>query len=296
MDIDFRDLEAFISVAKLHSFSRAAEQLFTTQPALSRKISEIECRVGLPLLTRTTRKVDLTPAGEVFLKHSVRLCTGRQALLADMEKLSAGQNRILRIGYRSEGEFDSLLHAIDLLRTTRPGIEVEVLWNHLLEELYDGTCDAVVTCLATARSLDWVAWRSLGHGGLCAFVSADHPLAAHSSISINELTPFKLILPRASNRPTQDCFPHLPDCIFRALLSSGIHADQMESAADSRAFRARIALDESVGIMPASSRVIASDVVICIPIADTPADFDAALVWRKGDKNPLLAALIDAIQ
>lgn len=296
MDIDFRDLEAFIAVAKLHSFSKAAEQLFTTQPAFSRKISELERRVGVPLLVRTTRKVELTPAGEAFLKHSVRLCAGRQALLADMEEFSAGQNRILHVGYGTDGEFNSLLHAIDLLRSTRPGIEVEALWNHQLEELYDGSCDAVVTCLATAQSLDWAAWRPLSRGGLCAFVSAGHPFAERSSIVVAELASYKLIVPRPPHRATSDRFLHLSNCIFHALLSSGIQEDHMESAPDSRAFRARIALGDSIGIMPTSSQVIASDVIVCIPIVDTPEVYGTALVWRKSDKNPLLAALIDTAQ
>jgi DNA-binding transcriptional LysR family regulator len=70
--LENRELEYFVTVAQELHFGRAAERLGISQPPLSRAISRLERRVGVPLLERTTRQVRLTPAGEVFLRESVK--------------------------------------------------------------------------------------------------------------------------------------------------------------------------------------------------------------------------------
>ena len=63
MNFDLPDLRAFVSVAKLGSFSAAAEELHLSQPALSRRIEKLESALGVRLFHRTTRKVDMTTVG-----------------------------------------------------------------------------------------------------------------------------------------------------------------------------------------------------------------------------------------
>src|SRR5947209_16487030 len=67
MKEDFNDLVAFITVARERNFTRAAAQLGVSQSALSRTVAGLERRIGLQLLTRTTRSVSLTEAGERLL-------------------------------------------------------------------------------------------------------------------------------------------------------------------------------------------------------------------------------------
>lgn len=81
MEVELRHLRAFRAVARLHSFSRAAQQLSITQPALSRTIAQLETALSVRLLERTSRHVELTDAGAEFLLHAERvLATFDQAL------------------------------------------------------------------------------------------------------------------------------------------------------------------------------------------------------------------------
>src|SRR6218665_2025714 len=66
--IDLGDLGAFVVVAEERSFTRAAARLGVSQPSLSQTIGKLEARLGVRLLTRTTRSVSVTEAGERFLK------------------------------------------------------------------------------------------------------------------------------------------------------------------------------------------------------------------------------------
>ena len=67
MKIDFDGVQAFVLVAELGGFNKAAEQLHITQTALTRRIQKLEAYLGLKLLDRTTRRVDLTAVGKEFL-------------------------------------------------------------------------------------------------------------------------------------------------------------------------------------------------------------------------------------
>ncbi|QIR13490.1 LysR family transcriptional regulator [Shewanella aestuarii] len=67
--MNINDLELFVTVAKLGSFSKAAQSLDTRRALVSRKIAELERQLGAPLFTRTTRAMSLTPSGELYLEQ-----------------------------------------------------------------------------------------------------------------------------------------------------------------------------------------------------------------------------------
>ena len=70
MKFDLQDLEYFLAVVHARSFTKAAQARHVSQPALSRKIQEMEKRLGAVLLERTTRKVGLTEAGKAFQRYA----------------------------------------------------------------------------------------------------------------------------------------------------------------------------------------------------------------------------------
>ncbi|MEU1301625.1 LysR family transcriptional regulator [Streptomyces shenzhenensis] len=94
MDVELRHLRAFASVARHHSFSRAAEELLITQPALSRTIAQLEGKLSVRLLDRSSRHVKLTDTGAEFLVHVERvLATLDQALAVVSHRVT------LRLGF-----------------------------------------------------------------------------------------------------------------------------------------------------------------------------------------------------
>ncbi|MFF3333621.1 YbfB/YjiJ family MFS transporter [Streptomyces sp. NPDC002888] len=94
MDVELRHLRAFTAVARHRSFSRAAEELLITQPALSRTIAQLEGNLSIRLLDRSSRHVELTDIGAEFLVHAERvLATLDQALAAVSHRVT------LRLGF-----------------------------------------------------------------------------------------------------------------------------------------------------------------------------------------------------
>src|SRR5512135_300714 len=92
--MDFDQLETFLEVARLSSFSRAAEKRFRTQPAISAQIRALEDEVGAKLLDRSGGKVSVTAAGKVFQKYAEETITARKAVItamAEMERVPRGE-------------------------------------------------------------------------------------------------------------------------------------------------------------------------------------------------------------
>lgn len=75
--MDFKQIEAFISVAKLKSFSKAANTIFLSQPTISSHISSLEKELNIQLFDRTSKEVNLTPAGESFLDYAIDIINTR---------------------------------------------------------------------------------------------------------------------------------------------------------------------------------------------------------------------------
>ncbi len=98
LQIDFRHLETFCRVASLKSFSKAAEDLFLTQPTVSGHILSLEQSLSLRLFDRTSREVRLTKAGEVFLKYASKILSSRKDLLNALSEFSQGIRGELFLG------------------------------------------------------------------------------------------------------------------------------------------------------------------------------------------------------
>src|SRR5262245_20006891 len=89
--LELRHLRYFVAVAEELNFSRAAERLHMAQPPLSVAIRQLEQELGTQLLTRTTREVRLTDAGEAFLNGTRRTLTEIERATADAERAAAGE-------------------------------------------------------------------------------------------------------------------------------------------------------------------------------------------------------------
>jgi DNA-binding transcriptional LysR family regulator len=99
LSADLRLLRYFVAVAEELHFGRAARRLAMAQPPLSNAISSLETRLGLRLLWRDSRHVELTRAGELLLARSRALLTAHQEMLTELSALRRADNQHLRIAF-----------------------------------------------------------------------------------------------------------------------------------------------------------------------------------------------------
>src|SRR3954465_4644543 len=288
MSVELRHLRAFVAVAEELNFTRAAGRLHLAQQALSSQIRQLEERIGVPLLTRTTRKVELTPAGEVLLDHARAVLAATERGVA-AARAAGGEAQVLTLGLVVPVDREVFRPALDLFAERHPEIEVRALFGEVLDPtggLRTGDAGAALVVGAFDRSgLDmiplWTDPRGLA-------MSASHELAAKAEVSIDEMV----------DQPTFD-FP-APDRVFReywmAINPRGGRPPRLVAQ-----FRSMDGLLEAVrgglGVNLIRERIVDSlgpnSGVVFRPVAGLqPAD--VLLAWRSGDEREAITDLIAA--
>lgn len=123
MNVSFRQLRAFVMVAEGASFTRASERLHLSQPALSYTIRKLEDALGLQLLARNTRSVELTPAGQHFLAQARRMIRDMDDAVRDAKDTVALMRGVIRLAALPTAAASFLPEAIAAFTQLYPGIE-----------------------------------------------------------------------------------------------------------------------------------------------------------------------------
>ena len=188
MHITIRQLQVFEAVARQLSYTRAAEELHLTQPAVSMQIKQLESSVGLSLFEQLGKRVFMTQAGETMLRHAQTIMRHLATAREEMDELKGVDSGRLRIAVASTVNY----FATRLLATfTRlhPSVQVTLdVTNRetLLQKLEDNQPD-VVLMGKPPKDLDLDADAFMDNP-LIMIARPDHPLSKHRSIALKELT------------------------------------------------------------------------------------------------------------
>lgn len=184
MDLDLRKLRYFAAVAEHRHFGRAAELLYIAQPVLSRQIRSLEQDLGCNLFERTTRSVQLTPAGRLLQEEARRVFSTVDAVVRRVHEIDRGVERLVVA-------FAPGLHVSETVRAfalTHPGVEIELLhlpWWEQDAPLRDGRADVGYL----RRPFDEAGLRAIrvGSDPKVACLPASHPLARRASLRLTDL-------------------------------------------------------------------------------------------------------------
>jgi len=192
--IDIR-LKAFISVAENLSFSKAAQEMFISQPAVSKHISELEKNYNVVLFDRMGSRIRLTEAGQVLLEHARRILDDYNRLEFEMGALIENTSGTLRIGASSTIAQYVLPEMIAGFRSRYSDVRITLLSGNSLEiekELQQGHIDVgMVEGLSRNAGFKYTPFLK---DELVAFVRSGNPLASRESITLDELKDVPLVL------------------------------------------------------------------------------------------------------
>jgi len=185
--VDLSQLQVFLTVAKEQSFSRAAEKLYRTQPAVSIVIRKLEESVGQPLLVRGARQVKLTAAGQLLRDYAERLLNLRDEIQKGMQDLKSLGRGELRLGV-NESAIHALLPALARYRKLYPGVKLvmhRTLSRDIPQEVLNYRLDlGAVSYVPTDPKLTAV---EILRDELAFVVPPKHRLARRRSVDIKEL-------------------------------------------------------------------------------------------------------------
>jgi DNA-binding transcriptional LysR family regulator len=197
MSISLRQLSAFIAVAQLRSFSKAAEELNLSQPALSARVRELEFALGLKLFGRTTRSVEPTAAGEQLLSRANRALGELDAVIQELRDHASLQRGRVTIACLPAVAQQLVPRAIKRFVTAHPGLTVEFAEYtsaEIADKVLEGSVDFGV-CGRTAPQSD-LDLELIVRDPFVAVTPLDHPLTRRRSVTLSVLNRYPLIAMR----------------------------------------------------------------------------------------------------
>lgn len=188
--LDLRLLTYFVAVAEELHFGHAAARLHIAQPSLSVQIRKLEHSLNTPLFVRTSRHVELTPAGELLLDGSRRLLTEAERLAWQIQDAGrGGSERRLVVGFQANAAAELTPRILNAFHDLHPQVDVEMR-SHDFSDPYVGLADGSVDVAFLRPPVlvqDWLGIDTLFVEPRVLVVSATSPLAGLDEVSVEQL-------------------------------------------------------------------------------------------------------------
>ncbi|MBX3283196.1 MAG: LysR family transcriptional regulator [Acidobacteria bacterium] len=194
--MEIRQLKAFLAIAEAKTFTAGARRVNVTQAAISMQIRQLEDEVGMPLFTRTPRRVIMTEAGEYLLDRARKILREHDSAIAEIAEVAGAEHGRLRIGSSSSNFSSSQLPKIlGKLRQRFPNGDLHVTSGtsqFLVDKIMHGEVDIAFVSLPVDNSS--ITTDLLLSDEIVAIGHPSHPLAKDRFISAAALAGEKLIL------------------------------------------------------------------------------------------------------
>lgn len=291
--MDLHQLRCFAAVAEALHFGRAAQQLDMMPSALGRQVRMLEDDLGTRLLTRTTRSVALTEDGAALLKQAHALLAQADDLAARFRARSRARAATIRVGAIDSAAAGLMPALLQDIRAEQPDVSVRLVEDktiRLLPGLLSGRLD-----LAFVRPPDNADKRLeflfLFHETAVVAVSARHPLAQRSSLTITDLAHEPLIVPERRSRP------HSHDLTMKLFAEAGLDAVVAQIADEKQTIVNLVAAELGVAIVPRWTSRMAARGVRYVPLAMSAMNrLPLAAAWTRGTRDVVRDRLIEMLR
>ena len=274
----------FYILAKTGNYTRTSQQLYITQPTLSKSISALEDELKVKLVERTTRSVTLTPAGECFAASCERILEEYQTGVDKALTAAKLLRGTVSFGLPSEQYQPQAIRLIRFINKHYPGIKTQLYFfpgSGLLRAADHGGVDFVIAS-GRARN-EKLNYLPLRHREISAVLPADHPLAKKEKISFSELKSEDMIaMSYRTSNPEFDAIVGLgiqchfaPHVIFEATTITELLM--------------LVAAGKGVSVLKDDYRAVAGEQVVFIPLKEHFA-MDECLIWQ--DRGTKLQQLV----
>jgi DNA-binding transcriptional LysR family regulator len=279
-----RSLKIFVTVAEELHFRKAAERLHMTQPPLSLQIKQLEDSIGVELFCRTTRSVQLTPAGKELHHRATRILTELDAMTEAVRSVGKGTVGSFSLGFTASTMFDLLPRLLEVQRKRYPKVALalkEQTSVELLESLRARKLDAILVRAAPLNMEPDLEYIVASQESLLLALPTDHPLARFESVPIRALNQIPFIGFSADGAPY---FRELLATIFKEY---DVHPEQIQESV----LPTILALVEArlgVALVPESIARLRTQALTYRPLLNIRETNAVPLyyAWRKAETPP----------
>lgn len=285
--LNLRQLRAFATVAERRSFTSAADDLQIAQQAVSQQVKALERSLGVTLLKRSSRRVELTPEGTVFLTDCRRVLSAADRAARRVKAAARGEAGMLRLAYTLTNVWDTIPVLLAYLGDVYPQLTVdarEVFGGDIPELLQHERYDLAIAPLTSYPR--GFRHRTVRRERLRLALGDGHPLAGASSIELSELRDQRFeIWPR-------EMAPGFYDAVVGACRAAGFEPDLDERAAGNTVW-GYIARGRGVGLINASLAEQLPRGITLVDVIAPQATLTVDAVWNA-NHLPIVGRTLDA--
>ncbi|WP_116043337.1 LysR family transcriptional regulator [Amycolatopsis palatopharyngis] len=279
--MELRHLRYVIAIAEELHFGRAAERLRVAQPSLSRQVRQLERDLGVQLFARTSRRVELTPAGIAFVAAARHTLAAAEESRTAARQAAAGVVGTAVLGFVASAAVDILPRVVPAHRSARSQVRLslrEMTTEEQVPALLDGEIDVGIG--RDLEPLDELRIESLHREPLIAALPQDHHLHHRRRLSMADLrgSPFVTLprqrVPRAWDKTLQMC------------RQAGFVPSFTQEANQFVTLLALVAAGLGVAVVPASVRPLRQRGVRYVPLKDLDAWTEITIAARANETHP----------
>ncbi|MGY4544313.1 LysR substrate-binding domain-containing protein [Pseudarthrobacter sp. NBSH8] len=286
--MEIRQLNYFIAVAEERHFGRAAKRLHMAQPPLSQQIRQLEEQLGVRLLNRTTRRVELTAAGQALLDRGRQIVNAVGTLRADVYQVGQGASGVLRVGFSGSATYGVMPPIVRRAKQVLPGLSLnlhgEMLTPAMEAGLRDGTLDAAL--LRPPIASQDIEYRIVTREALIVALPSFSALALDRPVAVHELQDQEFI-----SYPPESVLYRTTAGLCR---EAGFQPRITQVISETSTMLSFVAAGSGVAILPASVRALQLEGVVYRDIEQAP-EVELAVAWRREDRSSLLQSFLDVV-
>ena len=295
--MNINQLKYFIAVAEYNSFTKAANQYYISQTAITQQIHALEVQLGVTLIDRTKRPIALTPAGNVFLLEAKAILERTNTAMRKVHEASTGLVGTLRIGYTKGYERSNLSNILRSFHLEYPNIlitcyrcDTDLLAAGLLNNDYD--------IIFTWDSTNILQEETIEHklielAPLAVALYNAHPLAHRNSLTRRELKNESILYMSPSGSPESYGDNHFLEMYREA----GYRPNILFRSSDTESILMMVAAEEGISILPSyiTNKLTNADNLVFIPLVGEGEFEQIIAVWKKDNQSPALRHFIERI-
>jgi DNA-binding transcriptional LysR family regulator len=286
---DLKHLATFVAVAEELNFHRAAERLTMAQPAVSRIVLELEDRLGVKLLERTTRKVRLTESGRYLLEEAQDILGRIDVAENTVRLLASGTKAILRIGYTTITGHSLVPDITREFRIANPDVRLELTYmtnpaqrDRILQHEID------LGFIEGSFQSSEIESRPVARHWLVALLPVGHPLTAKESLTIGDLATQELVMGTSAEWPT------LRRIVVDAFRREGQVMTVGQEASSLTGILGLVTVGVGITIFCGMPRFCGENALVPRPIiTDPPVIVETHLAWRRTSINMAMRRFIE---
>jgi DNA-binding transcriptional LysR family regulator len=294
--LDLKLLTTFREVAVRGSFSEAAAALDFTQPAVSQHIGRLESALGVRVLERSARGVNVTPAGEVLVRHAAALLDAARRAEEEVRHAAGVGRAQVRVSAFPSAAAGLMPGATRELRARRPDAELalQVLENEpALDALLAGRIDIgviVQSPLLRSAAPAGVEFVPVADDELRVAVAADHPLATRASVTLEELCDEPWLITEVGGTCADS------NVVLNAFRDAGYEPQVAFASDDYQALQGMAASGIGVALIPTLALVSSRSDVVVLPLRGRAPARQILAAVRTGEQSPLVEHMLEALR